>query len=162
MTGEIAAALTSLKVASEIAKALKGVRDLSLVQSKVIELQGEILSAQSSAFAAQEAQASLLKRIGQLEQEVTDFKAWDAEKQRYQLTELRPGAFAYSLKPDAGGSEPPHCLCANCYAQGHKAILQEEKVQSGWAWVLRCNRCKAEVGIPRKEPLPGPIILRRG
>lgn len=148
---EIGTALASLKAASELAKALLGLRDAAVIQTKVIELQGEILSAQASAFGAQEAQSALLKRVDELEKEVAGLKAWTAETERYQLTEVAPGSFAYALKPDSGGAEPPHSLCSNCFHQGHKSILQADRRANATS-VLRCLRCNTEIVTKRATP----------
>lgn len=147
---EIAGALASLKAASEIAKAMIGLRDATAIQLKVIELNGEILSAQSSALSAQEAQSALLQRVGNLEKEIADLKAWDAEKERHELKEVHPGSFAYALKPDSGSTEPPHSLCARCFNEGHKSILQKAThTMKDW---LHCSRCKAEIIVGRHSP----------
>ncbi len=152
MASEIGAALTSLAAVSDMAKALVGIHDAGVIRSKVIELQGEIISAQSSALAAQAAQSALLDRIRCLEQEVADLKEWNAEKQKYQLTEVGPGVLAFTLKPDSGSTEPAHSLCSNCYHDGHKAILQADKRSS--ADILRCLRCNAEIVVCRYLPRP--------
>jgi hypothetical protein len=65
---------------------LIGLRDFTLIQQKVIELQGEILSAPIERTFCP---AKLLKRERALEKEVADLKGWDAEKQNYQLTNIR-------------------------------------------------------------------------
>jgi hypothetical protein len=147
MTGELAAAITSLKAAADIAKALVGLRDTAMIQSKVIELQGEIMSAQSGALAAQQAQSALLDRVRSLEKEVADLKAWDTEKEKYQLTQIGLGVFAYALKDQAGASEPKHFLCPNCYEDGRKAILQKETRYPGMVDVLTCLRCGSEINM---------------
>jgi hypothetical protein len=77
------------------------------------------------AGSAQSDQFALLERVHELEQQVTDLKAWEKEKQRYELKQLAPGAFCYALKADASGSEPPHRVCAACYQHGKKSILQK-------------------------------------
>jgi hypothetical protein len=120
----IASALASLKAMKDIAQAMVGLRDSAAFQEKVIEFQSKILDAQSAISALQEERSVLIERIRTLEEEVTKAKAWDAEKQRYQLQAVDRGAFAYVLKPEVQGSEPPHWLCANCYSKGHKSFLQ--------------------------------------
>jgi hypothetical protein len=74
---------------------------------------------------------------------MTRLEAWDAEKQRYALTELSRGAFAYLVKPEARGTEPLHCLCAACYQNGKKAILQFLIDQFGTAH-FTCPACRTE------------------
>ena len=56
----ISAALASLKVAGEMASALKDVSDATTVQGKVFDLQRVILAAQQSGIAAQAGQANLI------------------------------------------------------------------------------------------------------
>jgi len=145
MMNEVAAGIASLKAAFEITKAMIRLRDVAAIQSKVIELQGEIVSAQEGALAAQEAQSALSKRVCELEKEVADLKAWDAEKEKYQLTKITRGVFAYALKEQAGTREPNHYICPNCYEDGHKAILQTEPRFPGFADVLVCLRCGCEI-----------------
>ena len=133
--------MSSLSLAADMAKTMIGVRDAAVIQGKVIELQGIILSAQSNALAAQSDQFALLNQIRELEEEVTRIKAWEAEKQKYQLDEPRPGLFTYALKQEAGASEPAHQICANCYQHSHKSILQRESRSPGRCDVLVCNDC---------------------
>ena len=95
------------------------------VQSKAIELQQIILSAQSSALAAQSEQFSLLNKISELEKEVARVKAWEEQKQRYALVSPWQGAVTYALKKASSNAEPPHWICANCYEDGRKSILND-------------------------------------
>src|SRR5688572_10662357 len=99
-------AVTALKGAGDIAQGLSKLNTLAEVQSKAVELQQIILAAQASALAAQAEQFALLDRMRQLEKELTEVKAWQAVKQNYELKELIPGVFAYTLKQQAGTSEP--------------------------------------------------------
>ena len=71
----IAGAFSSLKAAVDITKAMKDLRDWSLVQSKVIELQSAILEAQSGLFTANDERSALIERVGNLEQEVARLEA---------------------------------------------------------------------------------------
>jgi hypothetical protein len=146
----IAGAVVSLKSAGEIAKSLLTLRDGSMLQGKVIELQAEILSAQEGTLAAQSAQFALLERIRELEAEVAKVKAWDAEKQRYQLADVGLGSLAYVLKPEAQGTEPAHAICANCYQHQNKSILQKD-LERGFE-VVQCHTCKARLRI-KDRPL---------
>src|SRR5260370_35297808 len=51
-------------------------------------------------------------------------KAWGAEKEKYELKNVGRGSFAYVRKKDAQPSEPSHWLCAQCYQNSKKSILQ--------------------------------------
>jgi nitrogenase subunit NifH len=82
----IQGAIMSLKAAGDIAKGLFHIKSMTDVQLQAIELQSTILSAQASAIAAQSEQSSMIHRIGELEKEIAEIKAWEETKHRYQLT----------------------------------------------------------------------------
>ena len=116
VVAETIAGLSGLKTAFDIAKTLKDMDDRTRRNEAVIDLQQKILT-------AQEAQATLIKQVSELEEEVASLKAWNADKKRYELKDLRKGFFAYILKEGMENGEPPHALCTNCYQKGFKSIL---------------------------------------
>lgn len=134
MVGEAFAGLSAVKTAFDLAKGLQNIHDTAARDRAVIELQKEIL-------AAQQTQATLIQSVSDLEKEVARLKAWDADKQRYKLTDIRPGVMAYSLKEGMEAGEPAHQLCASCYNAGHKSFLAEELWQPGRCTVLVCHDC---------------------
>jgi hypothetical protein len=137
MVAEVYAGFSAFKVMFDMAKGLKDINDAAIRNGAVIELQEQILSAQS-------AQAALVERVGELEKEVAGFKEWDAEKKRYQLTEVGPRVFTYVMKPEASGTEPSHWICASCYQNGKKSVLQgSESAMSGW--MHTCLACDLEI-----------------
>jgi hypothetical protein len=121
--GSIAAAVSGLKTAADIAKGMLDLKTAADVQGKVIDLQSVILNAQSSALAAQSEQMSLLQRIGELEQQVARNEGWETEAKRYQLRDYGKGRFAYELKKEDASGEPLHRLCEKCFQQRRKSIL---------------------------------------
>lgn len=152
----LAAALSSLNAAKDIAQAMIGLREGAVFQAKLIEFQSKLIEANNAAFAAQDERSALLERIRSLEKEVADLTAWEAEKQRYELQEVYPGATAYVLKEDAKGTEPVHWLCTTCYQRSKKSILQKEGKASDAAGRLLywgCPDCKARV-VVRYDVLP--------
>ena len=148
---EIAGAFTALKAAKDIAESMKDLRDTALIQGKVAELQSKILDAQSAAFAANEERSTLINRVGELEKEVADTKAWVAEKEKYTLTDLLPNSsrmttiYAYVEKDKASTPETTHKLCANCFDSGKKSILQGESRTPGMHRVLVCHHCGSDL-----------------
>jgi hypothetical protein len=138
MVAEVFAGLGAIKTAFDIAKGLKDIDDAARRNAAVIELQEKIL-------AAQQTQSTLVERIGELEKEVARLKAWDADKKRYKLTEVRPGITAYMLKEGMENSEPPHHLCANCYNDGVKSVMQTETRFPGRYPVMVCHRCGSDL-----------------
>jgi hypothetical protein len=142
---EISAALTSLRATLDIAKAMIGLRDAEAFRAKSIELQETIMRALDSGIEAREAYAKQLDSVRALETEVARLKAWDAEKQNYELKGIGSGSVAYMLKPETRGSEPPHWLCPTCFAQGKKAFLQATGAHEGRSWMYRCQGCDHRV-----------------
>jgi hypothetical protein len=141
MVAEIYAGLGSLKIAFDLAKGLKDMDDATRRNAAVIELQEKILSAQST-------QSELVEAVCELKRRVAELEAWEAEKQRYQLAEISPGIVCYEPKEGMRGPEPPHRLCANCYAASQKRFLQA--VQNGPSFFrFRCNACGEEVHYSR-------------
>jgi hypothetical protein len=142
--GSIAAAVASLKTATDIAKTISELKVGAEVQGKVIDLQREIMAAQSSALAAQSDQFTLLHQIRELEQRIREIEGWEREKHRYVLVKLYQGSLAYIVKEESRGSEPRHYICAACYQEGKKSILQG--FTSGYGeHVLTCPRCNTKV-----------------
>ena len=155
--GEITGMLSSLNAAIDIAKSMVSLRDTASIQSKVIEFQNAIMDAQQRAFAAQQERATLVEQVSQLEKDVARLKAWNSEKERYDLQRVYPGAFAYVLKPDAAGTQPPHWLCTTCYEKGQKGVLQEQPLREGWKF-WRCGHCKNEIKTSRHVAPEAPFV----
>jgi hypothetical protein len=146
--------LESFKAIAQIGNALLKIRDADMIKAKLIELNGEILSAQTSALAANADQFALLKQVSELEKQVAELEAWDAEARKYVLYNLRAGlpmptampgvqgeAFVYRLKTQGSSGEPIHFLCANCYQDRHKSILQNQELMPGACDAYLCHRC---------------------
>lgn len=72
------------------------------------------------------------------------FEKWEAEKQRYKLTDFGGGTFAYLLKPEAASGEPPHRICAHCYQRDEKSILQFVHRSDGQDY-YKCPKCGDQV-----------------
>src|SRR5258708_4023297 len=83
--GSIAAAANSLKVAGDIAAGLIGLKTMSEVQAKAMELNQKIITAQHDLFAANAALVASSQRIAELEKQIAQMKAWDEQKKRYKL-----------------------------------------------------------------------------
>ena len=147
----IAGLISSLKAASEMTKAMIGLRDATVIQGKVIELNGIIMTAQSGALESNVAQFALLDRVRDLEQKLVSLEAWEAEKQRYKLTDFGGGTFAYALKPEMAAGEPPHRLCSACYQRGKKSILQSHGHDAFSREMLVCLECEAKFALGEKR-----------
>jgi hypothetical protein len=140
----ISAISSSLNSVINLSKAFVDVRDATLIQGKVFELQRAIIDAQQHVFAANEERSTLIERVTDLEKELTNFKNWETEKKRYTLTALpNNGGLAYLLKPEMENGEPSHYICAFCYNESKKSILQTQIRNPGMARVLARHGCGA-------------------
>jgi NMD protein affecting ribosome stability and mRNA decay len=54
---------------------------------------------------------------------------------------------AYTLKQGMENGEPAHYLCASCYHEGHKSIMQTETRSPGRCEVMVCHRCGSDLYI---------------
>lgn len=148
MVAEVITGLGLFKSMLDAAKGLKDISDATIRNAAVIELQEKILS-------AQEHQAALVESVRSLKEEVAGLKAWDAEKERYKLTDYGGGTFAYELKEAEVNGEPPHRICANCYQNSHKSILQHKRNLHNQQTEHSCPACGSEFkfGVAVSVPL---------
>jgi hypothetical protein len=154
MAGSWADAIMSPpKAAGDVAKGLVDIRDTVKFGEAVIRLQGQILSAQQGALAAQSRESELGDEIRVLKARVAEVEGWEAEKKRYALEELPPGVFVYSLKPAMANGEPAHKLCQTCYQRGKKSILHAGEPSSG-QYNLTCHECGVNLTIGTYQPPP--------
>lgn len=148
----IAGTVSALKGAVDIAQAIKGLSDAQAIQTKVIDLNSKILEAQSAAFAANDERLALLEQIRQLERKIASFETWEAEKERYELKDIGRGSLAYALREGMRGTEPPHNLCAACYQNGKKSILQPKS--DGFLRLMICHACQARLVVDHIHAQP--------
>jgi hypothetical protein len=152
--------LSPLKTAGGMVEKLVDIRDTVKFGEATVKLQAQIMSAYQGAFAMKDRETALNEEIRQLKEEVTSLKTWDAEKQRYELVGLAPNVLAYAVKQGMRGTEPPHYICANCYANGKKSFMQQH-VHGSKLDMYKCNSCGENLKVnkpsspQRYTPNPG-------
>lgn len=154
----ISGAISTIKQAYEGARGLMGLNTLAEVNGKAVELQGVILEAQDSAMKAQVAQTELIEQIRNLEREVDNLRSWEKEKANYVLSEIHPGSFVYRYSVNSNGAQPIHDLCALCFNDGKKSILQAGV--KGMVKTSLCHRCSSEITVGVVDQGPPPEIVR--
>jgi hypothetical protein len=137
MVGEIMTGLSIFKSMLDAAKALKDINDATARNAAIIELQEKILT-------AQEQQSGLIQRVRDAEAKMAALETWQAEKDRYQLTDYGGGTYAYALKQEKAQGEPPHRLCVQCFEDGRKSVLHFMGHGEGQDH-FRCHRCKLDL-----------------
>lgn len=128
--GSIASLAGSLKAMGDIAKAMVD---------------------QGSALAAQTHHAAMVEEVRQLKARIAELEAWDRQKERHQLTDHSGGTFAYALKAGMEAGEPFHRICAHCYEQRRKSILQSHGFFQGGREKVSCPACETRfmLGVSR-------------
>lgn len=138
----IQSAISSLKTAVDISKSLLELKSTAEIQSKVIELQSALLETQNNALSATAAQFEMQEKIRDLEAKLKALDDWEDQKQRYTLIAPWKGpAQVYALKRSDAKGEEPHFLCANCFHNSKRVILNPMKKDK---WILMaCPSCKS-------------------
>ncbi len=147
--------LATLQSAYGLAKNIADLDEAHAIKVQIGELLAQILSAQESEMRSQERESALARQVHELEQRIDQMETWNAEKQRYQLTDFGAGTFAYTLKPGMENDEPPHRACANCFKKGHISVLQFRLHSIMSQDLYACPSCKNEFhfGVPKEPPM---------
>ena len=125
---DIVTAASAFSQAHQIIKVLLDLKIDSATLAKITALQSVLAEAQTSQLALLEQNSTLVQRKNDLEKEIARLETWAHESQRYHLHEIQPAVVAYALKESHANGEPPHWLCANCYNNSQKSILNRGKV----------------------------------
>jgi len=144
----ITAGFQSLKAAFDIGKALLNLGISADIQDRIREMNDRILTAQESAIASRDYQSALLKQVGDLEKQIAELEAWNADADTYQLKDVaghgRRAVYAYAPKEGTHTAEPFHLICAKCFQEEHKSILQGTDTPDQDQY-LECPRCKTVI-----------------
>lgn len=108
--------------------------DLLLLQAATAEAEAEILK-------TKKAQVAVEKQLMELQEQLRKQDRFSKEAERYTLTKTTLGSMVYRLKSDDPRGEPMHDVCAACFQNDVKSVLQPH---SGRPNTLLCTRCKGE------------------
>ena len=150
MMDAISGALTAVSSLMTLSKDISNAKTDHEIAVKTGELNERLGGALQQLIAAQTGYLALLSEKSELEAELLKIKDWAHEKQRYQLHKTESGGLLYRIKPEMQGAEPAHDICANCYENGIKSLLQAAPHVSGHK-MLSCHRCNSLVRLePRR------------
>jgi len=141
---EITAILSGIKTITDFVKSVSSLSPDVAIKEKTSELLGIIVDLQNNILLMQSEYSKLLKSKDDFEKELIELKDWEKTKSQYKLKKIAPGTFAYSYEDSHDSEDPPHWLCANCYHNGKKSILQF----STKAFFYFCPKCKTEIHHP--------------
>jgi len=136
--------ITGLKTAIDLATTIKNITDDIELKAKTSELYNSIISLQNGIMSMQAENHSLLQENQMLSKKLMEIETWEKEKTKYSLCEISPKVFVYASNRTDNNTEPFHWLCAKCYNQGIKSILQlNDKAYSGYHYV--CHNCSSVI-----------------
>jgi len=144
MTFDPASLFASAKTAYDIAKGISSLHtevERNQAVSKILEV---LLSVQSDALSMKEKYSLLLTEKDDLIKKISEFEKWSEIEHQYELKEIASGIFVYVYKKSEVNREPMHWLCAKCYNEQKKSILQR-KVKSMAGAIYICHTCKSEI-----------------
>jgi ribosomal protein L32 len=159
MIAEINGVVSSVRGLSDLVKANKTLTNFNELVAAVSEVNAKLITAQAAVLTSQEKQSTLSDRIRELEKEVAELKDWNRETERYQLTTIASGVVAYAIKPGMESGEPPHHLCANCFAHKEKWFLQNGP--HGTGIVARCSKCGSTFFASGGSPAMFGVVSRK-
>jgi hypothetical protein len=137
MTPEIIAFAGAVSHAVNIGKALVDTRDATKQAALKLEFTTALLELHTKQLDIVQSQQTLLDEVQSLKQQLAANERWEHESQHYQLQELAPGILVYALKLEHSAAQPSHWLCAACYHDRKKSLLQRNSKGSD---VLVCPR----------------------
>jgi hypothetical protein len=134
---EIAAFATAVSHAINIAKAIVDTRDETKLTSLKLEFVAALLELNTKQLSLAQGYQSVMDDNKSLKKQLEAYERWEQESQRYQLHQLEPGILVYALKPEHASTQPAHWLCAACYDERKKSVLQRASKGSD---ILNCPR----------------------
>lgn len=155
------AGLASFSHLNTLVKSFFETRDRTINLEQVNALQSEIASIYAGYLALQQQCLSLIAEKDNLKKEIARFETWEEQKKRYKL--YRPwkmSSIVYALEESQSNGEPPHWICADCYEDGKRRILQCRHGKSGYeeffckcgAIVISHHRGTCVIPYYRAEP----------
>jgi len=122
---EISSALAGARGLVDLASTALAARDHAKVQEALQGLNEKLLALTTVALANAEKAMTLQASLVEAQHINAELERQIADRERYRLQAITPGAFAYRSQPQAEGDDPAHYLCQPCYDKGIKAVLRE-------------------------------------
>ncbi|MFM0068740.1 hypothetical protein [Paraburkholderia aspalathi] len=121
---------------------LQGLQLNARARSTANEIERVLTNGWTEAIRAQAYCLTLSGELTALRQQVTNLRNQLTDRKRYALEQITPGSFAYGSRFAVEANEARHFLCAPCFDQGVRSILQFEHFWHRHT-MLRCHRCSA-------------------
>jgi predicted nucleic acid-binding Zn-ribbon protein len=146
MISEVSAAYTGIKAAIDIAKGISSLKSETEINQAVIDIQRALLDAQSASLSEQGRISELLNKVAQLQIVIDKFDDWAKISGRYKLSKSEHGAYFYELREEFINDEIYHRICASCFEDKKRKILQTIAKDSTGE-ILKCPDCVQDLII---------------
>lgn len=123
----IAAALNSMKIAADMTTAIVAIKTDADLAQKHNDLLRKVSDAYMALILGSQTANALAEENRQLRQQLADTNQWLTDSKRYALHQITGGLIVYALKETDSHGDIAHWLCANCYGDKKKSILQKTK-----------------------------------
>ena len=160
MIAEAGAAIGGIKAAIDIAKGLAALKSEAEINQAIIDIQRVLLDAQAAAFDDKQAMSKLSDEIAALKGQLARIGDWEAEKQRYALTQSLKGPVTYDLRPEFAKGEIFHRICVTCFGVEKKSILHTLSKHSSGE-IVKCPVCNIELTLSDFDTPWGAVGTRR-
>lgn len=145
MTDPLSALIAVIPSLAKAGAEIAASSDAAKRNAQLIEFQNVVIQLQAGLASVQIQNASLLRDKDELEKQLVRFKNWEGEKQRYALVNILEGTgVAFALKESMSNGEAAHWLCANCFNNEKKSVLNRVEGSRGFS-MLACTVCKAQI-----------------
>lgn len=126
---------------------LTHLRELNETSAKTLEIVQMTLELQQLVTSLQLDLRTLQFNHRDLEEKIRHYEQFDVEKDQYSIHQFATGAVVYRpIQPvtNADGDPFYYYLCANCYNQSKKSILQPAEVIDNYR-TLKCHSCSSVI-----------------
>ena len=135
-------------------------KSTSEIEAMRAEMLGQLAGVHSTVLELQDQLGTANQQVQEMKKENERLRDWTSEREKYELKEMGPQAFAYVLK-DTQGDGPTPRLCAHCFENAERSILQSAGFHSV-NQVLECPRCNNQVQYQDPEQLAKIIRAQSG
>jgi len=148
---------TAINVADKIAvlirQSSKADKELLRLSNELLitltNISRESLSQLAEMYSTREAHAMLEKKVVELEE-------WfEKEKPSYALKDICRDVFVYERRKIENSPEPQHWLCARCFDNNKKSILQRTGIDFKGTYYI-CHECNSPICDDSKKRQPNP------
>lgn len=146
------ALITSIKGTIDIVKGLKASYDARTITQAETEILEQLFTIRAEALALQEKHLTVIHEKEELTKKLMEFERWEKTEAEYEFKQIVRGTYAYSFKKSQQSTIPSHWLCANCWNDRKKSVLQAE-FDTGEEAKYFCPECKFSFHFYHKQLL---------